>query len=371
MRKIRHVLGISGGKDSAALAIYLKQNYPELNIEYYFCDTGEELPETYNVIDKLESYLGKKITKLSAPKGDHESPFRYWLSFHNNYLPSATARWCTKKMKLEPFEKFIGDDLVISYVAIREDENREGYISKKENIQTIFPFRKNIWSEDVTNKVLSNKNIPILMEIVEKLDARDKRIIDMIKTKITPIEFTLRNKLNLLLGYNVKFFNKIVFEYLKHTDYPLSYLDDFSLLNKDDYVVLDGVYNILRSSGVGIPSYYDPKEYTVVDNSEELKGTYNRSRSGCYFCFFQQKIEWVWLLENHPDLYKKAMEFEKDGFTWNQGESLEELSKPERVIEIKINHIKKCKKRMGKNNSNNLLEILEPFMGDSCPACFL
>lgn len=35
MGGVRHILGISGGKDSAALAIYLKQKYPDLKIEYY------------------------------------------------------------------------------------------------------------------------------------------------------------------------------------------------------------------------------------------------------------------------------------------------------------------------------------------------
>ena len=30
--KVRHILGISGGKDSAALAIYLKEKYPNLKI---------------------------------------------------------------------------------------------------------------------------------------------------------------------------------------------------------------------------------------------------------------------------------------------------------------------------------------------------
>ena len=35
MSEVRHVLGISGGKDSAALAIYLKDKYPNLHIEYY------------------------------------------------------------------------------------------------------------------------------------------------------------------------------------------------------------------------------------------------------------------------------------------------------------------------------------------------
>ena len=60
MKKIRHLLGISGGKDSAALAIYMKDKYPNLDIEYYTCDTGKELDETYQLIKNLEIYLGKK-----------------------------------------------------------------------------------------------------------------------------------------------------------------------------------------------------------------------------------------------------------------------------------------------------------------------
>ena len=43
MNKVRHVLGISGGKDSAALAIYMKTKYPPIDIEFYSCDTGKEL----------------------------------------------------------------------------------------------------------------------------------------------------------------------------------------------------------------------------------------------------------------------------------------------------------------------------------------
>jgi len=35
-KPIKHVLGLSGGRDSAALAIYMRQNHPDLNIEYFF-----------------------------------------------------------------------------------------------------------------------------------------------------------------------------------------------------------------------------------------------------------------------------------------------------------------------------------------------
>ncbi|GAI75943.1 unnamed protein product, partial [marine sediment metagenome] len=54
--KVRHILSISGGKDSAALAIYMRDRVPDM--EYVFCDTHEELPETYEYIDKLEAFLG-------------------------------------------------------------------------------------------------------------------------------------------------------------------------------------------------------------------------------------------------------------------------------------------------------------------------
>ena len=55
---VRHILGISGGKDSAALAIYLKNKYPQMKLEYYNTDTGCELAETELLISRLETYLG-------------------------------------------------------------------------------------------------------------------------------------------------------------------------------------------------------------------------------------------------------------------------------------------------------------------------
>jgi len=61
----RHVLGISGGKDSAALAVYIKDNYPRIaeRMEYFFTDTGAELQEVYDTLDKLEAYLGMPINR--------------------------------------------------------------------------------------------------------------------------------------------------------------------------------------------------------------------------------------------------------------------------------------------------------------------
>ena len=48
-KKTRHILGISGGKDSAALAVFLRDKVP--NMEYVFCDTGKELKEKLTGMD--------------------------------------------------------------------------------------------------------------------------------------------------------------------------------------------------------------------------------------------------------------------------------------------------------------------------------
>lgn len=215
-KDVRHVLGLSGGKDSAALAIYLKDTYPGVHekVEYFFSDTGAELKEVYDFLDKLEAYLGKEIIRLSSGKD-----FEHWLKLHNNYLPSPRQRWCTRTMKIKPFEAFVGDDKAISYIGIRADENREGYISHKETIKAVFPF-------------------------------------------------------------------------------------------VEDGLIRSDIFKILEDS-VGIPEYYRW-----------------RSRSGCYFCFFQRQDEWLGLKRNHPDLFEKAKEIEQtsgDGYTWVQGKTLDEV----------------------------------------------
>ena len=229
---VRHICGISGGKDSSALAVYMLDRVPEM--EYFFCDTGAELPETYEYLDKLESALGKPIARLNATKG-----FDHWFDVYRGALPSPTMRWCTRKMKIEPIEEWVGDDEVVSYVAIRADESgRKGYVSTKPNIKAIFPF-------------------------------------------------------------------------------------------VDDGIDHPGVLRILENAGIGLPSYYEW-----------------RTRSGCYFCFYQRKAEWVGLAERHPDLWEKAKAIENkvmkdagaDGdasyddfamkgrqFTWSGGESLVDL----------------------------------------------
>lgn len=407
MKKIRQLLGISGGKDSAALAIYMKDKYPQLDIEYYTCDTGKELEETYQLITNLEIYLGKKIVLLNGAEGSDEDPFDHFLKMYGGFLPSANARWCTKKLKLEPFEKFVGNDQVISYVGIRGDEDREGYISRKPNIQSIFPFRKNIWSEDVISKVLSNSNSPKILELFKSIPSfpNSNRFDEILKT---PISYNLnqRQKLNLLLDLSIKDFNQLVFLFLKTTNYPLAHDEKFELINCDEVLVRDDIFKILEASGVGVPAYYNRNEEFFFEY-EGKKIPYGRSRSGCFFCFFQQKMEWIWLFENHLDKFMLAEQYETSNgndsfFTWMDSGTLRELigvpqkvelcktainkdSRKKEVVwineEILYNrdrtnteNIKKdyiLKHKKSSNNSGLLIDILANAESDGCASCFI
>lgn len=139
----RHVLNVSGGKDSSALALLMAGRVKGLehfrieNVEYVFCDTQKELPETYEYLARLEAELGSKIIYLNAKAG-----FDHWHKVFNGYLPSPQNRWCTKVLKLKPFEAHVGSDEVVSYVGLRADEDRIGYLSKKPNITTRYPLKE-------------------------------------------------------------------------------------------------------------------------------------------------------------------------------------------------------------------------------------
>ncbi|AFV11903.1 phosphoadenosine phosphosulfate reductase [Thermacetogenium phaeum DSM 12270] len=146
-KKERHILALSGGKDSAALAVYMRDKYPDLDIEYVFTDSGCELPETYEYIERIRAVLNIEITVLRS-----ERDFDYWLKYYKGVLPSPQNRWCTRQLKLKPYEDYIGNDWTYSYVALRADENRLGYSNKKGNIQPRFPFvEDSITLEDVLN----------------------------------------------------------------------------------------------------------------------------------------------------------------------------------------------------------------------------
>lgn len=218
------------------------------------------------------------------------------------------------------------------------------------------------------HKALHNENLELITDLY-KLWTPENIKKEAIEIASTPINksFYYSRKLNALLDVSIKTFNRVVFEFLKTTDYPVGKLDKFPLIDNEDVLVKEDILKILDESGVGVPAYYNPIEFEV----DGKKGKYCRSRSGCYFCFFQQRIEWIWLLEQHPELYKKSMMYEKDGYTWIQGETLEELSRPERVRQIKLDYIKKQEGFKAKATSGLLVDMFDDDNEIPCANCFI
>jgi len=231
---------------------------------------------------------------------------------------------------------------------------------------------------------LKNDNMPFIEKLYQESCFHDNkdRILQLANTDISP-SFDKKTKLGFLLDASTTDFNKVVFQYLKTTTYPMSHLDSYPLIENEDILVRDDIFTILRESGVGVPAYYEKREYKVEIDGELKTGYYSRSRSGCFFCFFQQKIEWVWLFENHPNLYQEAMEYEKEGYTWQQGETLQELCSDERRASIKKEHYTRIKRQKHNFKSPNLVDILtdtssdeweidwEEEEGKGCAACFI
>lgn len=137
-------MALSGGKDSAALAVYMGRQ-TELNMEYVFADTGRELPDTYRFIKDLSAFLNVSIHTVT----DYGRNFDYYLDRWNYFLPGNASRWCTKHLKLRPFERYCGArvgrrfhrDAVI-YIAIRADEPSDRGNYGIEGVTYRYPFRE-------------------------------------------------------------------------------------------------------------------------------------------------------------------------------------------------------------------------------------
>jgi 3'-phosphoadenosine 5'-phosphosulfate sulfotransferase (PAPS reductase)/FAD synthetase len=131
---MRHILSISGGRDSAALAVFMKDKID--NVEYVFSDTGCEFPEVYEYLDKIENYLGQEIVRIHPEKTFEELVVKY-----NGFLPNITTRWCSRELKIKPMEKYIGSDENTQYVGIRYDEReRINRAKHKKNTTLVYPF---------------------------------------------------------------------------------------------------------------------------------------------------------------------------------------------------------------------------------------
>ena len=152
---MKHIVGLSGGKDSTALALRLAELEPR-DYEYICNETGNELPEMKAHWDNLEKILGKPIQRVRHARSLIQEIEKI------NMLPNVFARWCTIRLKIEPtigyFESLPAGSTL--YVGLRADEmERRGLYG--EDITVRFPMREWNWSEKDVWDYLASRNICI------------------------------------------------------------------------------------------------------------------------------------------------------------------------------------------------------------------
>lgn len=159
-----HILSLSGGKDSTALAFFMKENMPDIfeKTQLVFCDTECELPEIYDYLNKVELFLNKPIKRIKPPVS-----FEQMMEVQN-FLPTPHRRWCTIMMKTTPFKKYIydlfkeqGEGIVNLYIGIRADEQHRAKTGKygDNSIKEIYPFVENYINREDVFKILEDIGI--------------------------------------------------------------------------------------------------------------------------------------------------------------------------------------------------------------------
>jgi hypothetical protein len=148
-----HVVALSGGKDSTALALALREKEPR-DYQYVITPTGNELPAMQLHWAKLERLLEKKLIRPQSPH-----TLTSLIEFHNA-LPNQRMRWCTRQLKIEPVLRWCRlHSPVIMYVGLRADEERIGIYG--DSVVCDFPFHRWGWGIEQVLSYLSAHHIVI------------------------------------------------------------------------------------------------------------------------------------------------------------------------------------------------------------------
>ena len=159
----KHIVALSGGKDSTAMALRLAEIEPRDYI-YVITPTGNELPEMFAHWRKLMDILGKPLVPIMSGGKSLQGLIREQMM-----IPNHRARWCTRMLKLDPYYKWLGEQgPCVSYVGLRADEeDRAGMVFQDASgIRMDFPMKRWGWGLREVMEYLASKKI----EIPERTD---------------------------------------------------------------------------------------------------------------------------------------------------------------------------------------------------------
>lgn len=156
---MKHIVGLSGGKDSTAMALRLMEVEPR-DYTFVCTPTGNEPAAMFAHWRKLGELLGKPLTPLVS--GSLEGLIRKY-----NALPNWRQRWCTRQLKIEPFIKFVQANApCVTYVGLRADEeDRKGteYNSPIPGVTHDFPLQR--WGWGITEVMSYNDQRGVMIPI--------------------------------------------------------------------------------------------------------------------------------------------------------------------------------------------------------------
>lgn len=117
-----NIVALSGGKDSTAMALRLREVEPDTEFRFVCTPTGNELPAMWAHWAKLQELLGTKLTMLNMGESLGSLILKW------DALPNWRQRWCTRVLKIEPFQAYVAaNSPAVVCVGIRADEaDREG-----------------------------------------------------------------------------------------------------------------------------------------------------------------------------------------------------------------------------------------------------
>lgn len=150
----KHVIALSGGKDSTALALRLREVEPDTDFDYICTPTGDELPEMIAHWERLEGMLGKPLTRIT-------NGTLHTLIDEFDALPNWRQRWCTRRLKIEPCLAYLKrNHPAVLYVGLRADEEeRQGIYSN--DVECRFPLREWGWGLAEVKGYLRERGVKI------------------------------------------------------------------------------------------------------------------------------------------------------------------------------------------------------------------